>query len=41
MHKSAKKNILGGTIKGGANSNIDAKTMFMLTVVIIQKHHKF
>ena len=25
MHKSAKKNILGGTIKGGANFNIDAK----------------
>ncbi len=25
MHKSATKNILGGTIKGGANFNIDAK----------------
>ena len=25
MHKSEKKNILGGTIKGGANYNIDAK----------------
>ena len=25
MHKSDTKNILGGTIKGGANFNIDAK----------------